>query len=81
MSAISLHKNADILMTGASQHYYYDLAVLTLSQPLPEQYRSAIVEPVFSGGETSTNPVATSMRGARNPHRPTASTPTFSGGA
>lgn len=47
VAAISLHAKADV----DKGYFDYDLAVLTLEAPVPEQYLSAIVEPVLSEGE------------------------------
>ncbi|MDO9356007.1 MAG: trypsin-like serine protease [Solirubrobacteraceae bacterium] len=52
VAGISLHKQADIQQLGlGTDHFYYDLAILTLDGPLPAQYESAVVKPVASAGE------------------------------
>lgn len=51
---ISLHTRADIVQAGgAEDHFYYDVAQLTLSQPIPPAYESAIVAPVAASGENT----------------------------
>lgn len=53
---ISLHERTDILQVRSPlDHFHYDVAVLTLAEPVPAKYESAIVSPVAASGENVTD--------------------------